>query len=342
MYFVSLQVFVRKWALETHRKVHTFRKFLKCDICTEGFRFVSELDRHIRRAHPVDKSQCTFKCNICSATFSSLAYLETHCSHSHPPADGQPFKCAICPASSPSAFSSSTELRRHIHVVHGRMKNKPSGDDDLSKTPNSSVDETSTFKQEPTDDGYERVGKDDPLYGQVQDMIRNFVSSLPCRENSDISIQPKTVDQDGEVEAYNRATRQRMSQSNMARKFECETCQKCFATKSDLRTHIRTHTGETPYKCDYCDRAFKQRGHRKLHIQVAHTKDMPYTCELCGQSYPTRYRYQVHVKRHSGIKEHKCQYCPDKAYYTVGKLNEHKRKHHLEDFLQEQADKEQS
>ena len=70
------------------------------------------------------------------------------------------------------------------------------------------------------------------------------------------------------VTDYNERTRQRMSQANMPRRFVCETCQKCFATKSDLRTHIRTHTGETPYKCDYCDRSFKQRGHRKLHIQV--------------------------------------------------------------------------
>ena len=72
--------------------------------------------------------------------------------------------------------------------------------------------------------------------------------------------------------------------------------------------------------------------------QVTHTKDMPYTCNLCGQSYPTRYRYQIHLKRHSGVKEHQCQYC-DKAYYTVGKLNEHKRKHHKSQFAKEQADK---
>jgi hypothetical protein len=40
-----------------------------------------------------------------------------------------------------------------------------------------------------------------------------------------------------------------------------------------------------------------------------------------------------------GIKEFACQYCPNKAYYTAGKLNEHKRKHHMAEFLLEQTDK---
>ena len=114
--------------------------------------------------------------------------------------------------------------------------------------------------------------------GKVKDYVKKFVRSLPLETaRGSEGIVPKTEPLDDDdldeqdkagVDAYNELTRQKMSQSNMAKRFVCETCQKCFSTKSDLRTHIRTHTGETPYKCDYCDRAFKQRGHRKLHIQV--------------------------------------------------------------------------
>jgi hypothetical protein len=54
-------------------------------------------------------------------------------------------------------------------------------------------------KQELTDDSYSQVTKEDPLYGQVQDMIRDFVSSLPCQENADIIITPKTEDPEAHV-----------------------------------------------------------------------------------------------------------------------------------------------
>ena len=115
---------------------------------------------------------------------------------------------------------------------------------------------------------------------QVQTCVKNIVRTLtPTSSGKQKQAFGSMKDEDDEedegeedevmgVEAYNRLTRQKMSHSTMTKRFVCETCHKCFATKSDLRTHIRTHTGETPYKCEYCDRAFKQRGHRKLHIQV--------------------------------------------------------------------------
>ena len=46
-------------------------------------------------------------------------------------------------------------------------------------------------KQEPVTPGYDGVNKDDPLYGQVKDMIKDFVKSLPCQESVDITLQPK-------------------------------------------------------------------------------------------------------------------------------------------------------
>ncbi|KAK7116315.1 zinc finger protein 271-like [Littorina saxatilis] len=325
------KVFRRKWSLETHRKIHTFKKFVRCDICGEEFRFISEVDKHKHRVHKYDRIQSFYECNLCGMKFATLSHLSIHSSHSHKPSEGKPFKCSKCP----TVFTTCVEMKKHIYSSH-----------------DTSLCVGLTIKQEPTDmyEGNED-DKSNPLYGKVKKYVKKVVQNLPYEtgqgEEAFTKIKTEPLDEDEMTEemvkegvaSYNEHTRRRMSQSNMPRRYVCETCQKCFAAKSDLRTHIRTHTGETPYKCDYCDRAFKQRGHRKLHIQVTHTKDMPYTCDLCGQSYPTRYRYQIHVKRHSGIKEHQCQYC-DKAYYTAGKLNEHKRKHHKDQFTQEHTDKE--
>jgi uncharacterized Zn-finger protein len=49
---------------------------------------------------------------------------------------------------------------------------------------------------------------------------------------------------------------------------ECKICGKMYG-KFHLRTHILTHAGLRPYKCDVCNTSFTQRSslmrHRKKH-----------------------------------------------------------------------------
>ena len=55
------------------------------------------------------------------------------------------------------------------------------------------------------------------------------------------------------------------------RHYECHIC-KNFVTvdKSDLTTHMRTHTGYMPFRCEICMKGFIQRQNLKRHLNSIH------------------------------------------------------------------------
>ena len=55
--------------------------------------------------------------------------------------------------------------------------------------------------------------------------------------------------------------------------FQCRFCLKWFKYRSVLGIHMRSHTGERPYKCIYCSYAGTQHNCLKLHMQRHHPKE---------------------------------------------------------------------
>uniref|UniRef100_A0A8C6U1T5 Zinc finger protein 217 n=1 Tax=Neogobius melanostomus TaxID=47308 RepID=A0A8C6U1T5_9GOBI len=86
-------------------------------------------------------------------------------------------------------------------------------------------------------------------------------------------------DEEGMVEAVLTETLSTGEWDNLIflpwRSKECSYCGKSFRSSYYLTVHLRTHTGEKPYKCAYCDYAAAQKTSLKYHLDRRH-KDKPY------------------------------------------------------------------
>ena len=165
-----------------------------------------------------------------------------------------------------------------------------------------------------------------------------YESSLKCHVVSHYPDQPKLFscnqcDYKSNYKANLKKHIRHIHENRGEKNIKCPECEKMFFTEDNMKRHLKLHSEDRPFKCEFenCDKAFKTANGLKLH-KISHKQDRPFPCDIegCDKSFKTKRYLILHMNEthQNAPKNFKCQEenCT-MAFYKKNHLDRHMDAH---------------
>uniref|UniRef100_A0A8C4R0R6 C2H2-type domain-containing protein n=1 Tax=Eptatretus burgeri TaxID=7764 RepID=A0A8C4R0R6_EPTBU len=248
-----------------------------CQHCGKGFRHPSELRKHVR-SHSGERP---YACDLCTYRSAQAYNLQMHirARHRHQPN----FRCTVCGV----AFSCLSELRRHV-VLHGAEReyhcphctHRSSNSSDLKRHIVSIHTRNFPHRCQVCDKGFHRPSELTKHMGTHRGR-----RSHNCRHCDFHSTDPFAL------------SRHVLSSHTHELPHQCRRCKKSFKLQTELKKHMKYHSGKKVYQCEFCDYHTMDASGYKRHVISMHTKDYPHRCPVCEKGFRRPSEQRQHLLR---------------------------------------------
>lgn len=245
------------------------------------------------------------RCDFCSETFQLKQYLTWHIRIKHD------YPCPICGQCS----ETERDMRTHIMYTHA-MQNEPMKCDECSEQFKSVNDLCVHVRLHR---GLRRKKRCELAVSQCSLCDKIMMTKSLKRHIMDIHERPHLK----QKRAIERVP------------LLCEICGAEKSRKEYMIVHMRLHSGERPFKCPICDKAFASHSQCSEHRKTAHEgvakkrrKRGRFDCKQCSNSYPILSSLKAHIfsKHTQAGRPFQCTVCSLK-FKTVLGLGKHMDMH---------------
>ncbi|XP_049790780.1 zinc finger protein 37-like isoform X4 [Schistocerca nitens] len=88
----------------------------------------------------------------------------------------------------------------------------------------------------------------------------------------------------------------------------CPVCDAHVKQRNAFLEHMRSHTGDRPFRCDKCSASFACSARLTVHQKSVHGP-RTYQCSTCSKAFQTKHHLERHQVIHTKKRPFKCPYC---------------------------------